>query len=176
MTVPSSCKGGGTVVFLQAMLTLQVLRNDRDALAQALAKRGIDAAPLLDRILALDEDRRHTQKEVDDLKAQAERGEPRDRRALQVRQERTRPKPRRAGMVSALKEKIHVVGRAPEIASSNSRRRRCSNCPTARTKACPAGHSPTPTTKWSQKKATKPQLHGEMAHVPHWELADRYKL
>ena len=70
MTVPSSCKGGGTVVFLQAMLTLQVLRNDRDALAQALAKRGIDAVPMLDRILALDEDRRHTQKEVDDLKAQ----------------------------------------------------------------------------------------------------------
>ena len=52
------------------MLTLQALRHDRDAIQSALAKRGLDAAPLLDRILDLDLQRRTTQKEVDDLKAQ----------------------------------------------------------------------------------------------------------
>ena len=52
------------------MLTLQVLRNERAALEAALTKRGLDAAPILNRILDLDLDRRTTQKEVDDLKAQ----------------------------------------------------------------------------------------------------------
>ena len=39
------------------MLTLQALRNDRTALQAALKKRGLDAAPLLDRILDLDLER-----------------------------------------------------------------------------------------------------------------------
>ena len=52
------------------MLTLQALRHDRPAIEAALAKRGLDAAPLLDQILELDLQRRTTQKEVDDLKAE----------------------------------------------------------------------------------------------------------
>ena len=52
------------------MLTLQALRHDRPAVEAALAKRGLDAAPLLDQILELDLQRRTTQKEVDDLKAE----------------------------------------------------------------------------------------------------------
>ena len=52
------------------MLTLQALRHDRPAVEAALSKRGLDAAPLLDQILELDLQRRTTQKEVDDLKAE----------------------------------------------------------------------------------------------------------
>ena len=40
------------------MLTLQALRHNRPAVEAALAKRGLDAAPLLDQILELDLQRR----------------------------------------------------------------------------------------------------------------------
>lgn len=37
------------------MLPLQTLREDVDRIAEALAKRGLDARPMLDEILDLDE-------------------------------------------------------------------------------------------------------------------------
>ena len=36
------------------MLTLQALRHDRPAIETALAKRGLDASPLLDQILDIE--------------------------------------------------------------------------------------------------------------------------
>ena len=89
------------------MLTLQVLRNDRDALEQALSKRGIDAAPMLNRILALDEERRHTQKEVDDLKAE-QNAASREIGELFKSGKKEEAEARRTEM-GALKEKIHVL-------------------------------------------------------------------
>jgi len=170
MTVPSSCKGGGTVVFLQAMLTLQVLRNDRDALAQALAKRGIDAAPMLDRILSLDEERRHTQKEVDDLKAQ-QNAASREIGELFKSGKKDEAEQRRADM-GALKEKIHALDEQQKslIEQQESALLELPNRPHD---SVPAGQSDADNEVVSEE-GNKPEL-GDSA-VPHWDLADRYKL
>ena len=53
------------------MLTLTNLRERRDSVITCLAKRGIDAAESVDRILSLDLDRRGIQKELDDTLAQS---------------------------------------------------------------------------------------------------------
>jgi len=53
------------------MLTLTNLRERRDRVITSLAKRGIDATENVDRILALDLDRRGIQKELDDTLAQS---------------------------------------------------------------------------------------------------------
>jgi len=170
MTVPSSCKGGGTVVFLQAMLTLQVLRNDRDALAQALAKRGIDAAPLLDRILALDEDRRHTQKEVDDLKAQ-QNAASREIGELFKSGKKDEAEQRRAEM-GALKEKIQVLD-DQQKKLVEQQEAALLELPNRPHESVPSGQSDADNEVVSEE-GTKPEL-GDSA-VPHWELADRFKL
>ena len=47
------------------MLTLQQIRNDKDGLREALSKRGIDAGPVLEEALRLDEERRSLQTELD---------------------------------------------------------------------------------------------------------------
>ena len=170
MTVPSSCKGGGTVVFLQAMLTLQVLRNDRDALAQALAKRGIDAVPMLDRILALDEDRRHTQKEVDDLKAQ-QNAASRAIGELFKSGKKDEAEQRRAEM-GALKEKIQALDEQQKTLIEQQEAALL-ELPNRPHNSVPAGQSDADNEVVSEE-GTKPEL-GESA-VPHWDLADRYKL
>ena len=168
--MPSSCKGGGTVVFLQAMLTLQVLRNDRDALAQALTKRGIDAAPMLDRILSLDEERRHTQKEVDDLKAQ-QNAASREIGELFKSGKKDEAEQRRAEM-GALKEKIQVLDDQQKklIEQQEAALLELPNRPH---ESVPSGQSDADNEVVSEEGA-KPEL-GDSA-VPHWELADRYKL
>ncbi len=170
MTVPSSCKGGGTVVFLQAMLTLQVLRNDRDALAQALAKRGIDAVPMLDRILALDEDRRHTQKEVDDLKAQ-QNAASRAIGELFKSGKKDEAEQRRAEM-GALKEKIQALDEQQKTLIEQQEAALL-ELPNRPHNSVPAGQSDADNEVVSEE-GTKPEL-AESA-VPHWDLADRYKL
>jgi len=52
------------------MLQLQYIREQKEAIAKALDKRGIEAEPLLDQILDLDLNRRQTQALVDESSAQ----------------------------------------------------------------------------------------------------------
>ncbi|MEG1623217.1 MAG: serine--tRNA ligase [Alistipes sp.] len=52
------------------MLTLKQLRDDREAAIHKLAKKGFDAAPVIDRIYALDDHRKAIQKELDDCLAE----------------------------------------------------------------------------------------------------------
>ncbi len=47
------------------MLTLKQLRDDREAAIRKLAKKGVDAAPILDKIEALDDKRKALQTELD---------------------------------------------------------------------------------------------------------------
>ncbi|MEM7379842.1 MAG: serine--tRNA ligase [Bacteroidota bacterium] len=51
------------------MLQLQAIRERKDDLAEALKKRNLDAAPLLDSVLQLDEERRSVQAELDNTLA-----------------------------------------------------------------------------------------------------------
>ncbi len=53
------------------MLQLQRIREDKDALIKALQKRNLDAAPLLESVLQLDEQRRSTQTELDNTLAES---------------------------------------------------------------------------------------------------------
>lgn len=53
------------------MLTLSALREQRDAVIAALAKRGLDAAETIDGILAADAERRATQTRLDGLLAES---------------------------------------------------------------------------------------------------------
>lgn len=51
------------------MLTIKQLRDDKEAAIRKLAKKGVDAAPLLDRIEELDDRRKALQTELDDTLA-----------------------------------------------------------------------------------------------------------
>lgn len=53
------------------MLQLQAIRENSEAIAKALAKRNLDAGPLLGKVLQLDEKRRATQANLDALLAEA---------------------------------------------------------------------------------------------------------
>ena len=52
------------------MLTLKQLRDDREAAIRKLAKKGVDAAPVLDRIEMLDDRRKALQTELDNCLAE----------------------------------------------------------------------------------------------------------
>ncbi|MDE5906167.1 MAG: serine--tRNA ligase, partial [Alistipes sp.] len=47
------------------MLTIKQIRDDREAAVRRLAKKGVDAAPVIDRILTLDDRRKAIQAELD---------------------------------------------------------------------------------------------------------------
>ena len=47
------------------MLTLKQLRDDKDAAVRRLAKKGVDAAPVIARIEELDDERKAIQAELD---------------------------------------------------------------------------------------------------------------
>ena len=53
------------------MLQLQVVREEKDKIIAALQKRNIDAAPLLEKVLQLDEKRRTTQSLLDNTLAES---------------------------------------------------------------------------------------------------------
>jgi seryl-tRNA synthetase len=53
------------------MLTLTYLRERRDSVISSLAKRGLDVAQSVDRVIALDAERRGVQKELDDTLAES---------------------------------------------------------------------------------------------------------
>ena len=55
------------------MLTLKQLRDDREAAIKKLAKKGVDAAPVLDKIEALDDKRKALQVELDNCLAEQNR-------------------------------------------------------------------------------------------------------
>ena len=55
------------------MLTLQQLRGDKEAAVRRLAKKGVDAAPIIDRIEELDDKRKSIQNELDSCLAEQNR-------------------------------------------------------------------------------------------------------
>ena len=53
------------------MLQVQLIREHKEFYLEALTKRGVDAAEIFDRVLALDEKRRATQTALDETLAQS---------------------------------------------------------------------------------------------------------
>ena len=149
------------------MLTLQVLRNERAALEAALTKRGLDAAPILNRILDLDLDRRTTQKEVDDLKAQ-QNSASQEIGALFKAGKKDEAEARRAQM-GELKQQIHTLDEKQKalVAAQETALLELPNRPHD---SVPAGQSEADNEIVSEE-GNKPTL--DDGAVPHWELADR---
>ena len=152
------------------MLTLQALRHDRPAVEAALAKRGLDAAPLLDQILELDLQRRTTQKEVDDLKAE-QNAASRAIGDLFKAGKKEEAEARRAE-VGSLKERIHALDEKQK-ALIQQQEDALLELPNRPHDSVPSGQSEEDNEVVAEE-GDKPNL-GDNAK-PHWELADQYKL
>lgn len=152
------------------MLTLQALRHDRPAVEAALAKRGIDAAPLLDQILELDLQRRTTQKEVDDLKAE-QNAASRAIGDLFKAGKKEEAEAQRAE-VGSLKERIQALDEKQK-ALIQHQESALLELPNRPHDSVPAGQSEDDNEVVAEE-GTKPDLGG--AAKPHWELADQFKL
>ena len=152
------------------MLTLQALRHDRPAVEAALAKRGLDAAPLLDQILELDLQRRTTQKEVDDLKAE-QNAASRAIGDLFKAGKKEEAEARRAE-VGSLKERIQTLDEKQK-ALMQQQEDALLELPNRPHDSVPSGQSEEDNEVVAEE-GDKPDL-GDSAK-PHWELADQYKL
>ena len=152
------------------MLTLQALRHDRPAIEAALAKRGLDAAPLLDQILELDLQRRATQKEVDDLKAE-QNAASRAIGDLFKAGKKEEAEARRAD-VGSLKERVHALDEKQK-ALIQQQEEALLELPNRPHDSVPAGQSEEDN-EIVAEEGDKPDLGGNAK--PHWELADQYKL
>ena len=152
------------------MLTLQALRHDRPAVEAALAKRGLDAAPLLDQILELDLQRRTTQKEVDDLKAE-QNAASRAIGDLFKAGKKEEAEARRAE-VGSLKERIQTLDEKQK-SLMQQQEDALLELPNRPHDSGPSGQSEEDNEVVAEE-GDKPNL-GDSAK-PHWELADQYKL
>ena len=152
------------------MLTLQALRHDRPAVEAALAKRGLDAAPLLDQILELDLQRRTTQKEVDDLKAE-QNAASRAIGDLFKAGKKEEAEAQRAE-VGSLKERIQTLDEKQK-ALMQQQEGALLELPNRPHDSVPSGQSEEDNEVVAEE-GDKPDL-GDSAK-PHWELADQYKL
>ena len=152
------------------MLTLQALRHDRPAVEAALAKRGLDAAPLLDQILELDLQRRTTQKEVDDLKAE-QNAASRAIGDLFKAGKKEEAEARRAE-VGSLKERIQTLDEQQK-SLTQQQEDALLELPNRPHDSVPSGQSEEDNEVVAEE-GDKPNL--DDSAKPHWELADQYKL
>ncbi len=152
------------------MLTLQALRHDRPAVEAALAKRGLDAAPLLDQILELYLQRRTTHKEVDDLKAE-QNAASRAIGDLFKAGKKEEAEARRAE-VGSLKERIQTLDEKQK-SLMQQQEDALLELPNRPHDSVPSGQSEEDNEVVAEE-GDKPNL-GDSAK-PHWELADQYKL
>ncbi len=152
------------------MLPLQTIREEADRLAQALAKRGLDARPMLDEILNLDERRRSLQLQLDNTLAEANRlskeignlfksGKAAEAQALKEESARLKETSRTLG------ESLAEAGEALQQALYQ--------LPNAPHESVPAGKDAADNEVVHQG-GDIPEL-GEGA-LPHWELAKKYDL
>ena len=152
------------------MLTLQALRHDRPAIETALAKRGLDASALLDHILEIDLQRRSTQKEVDDLKAEQNEAS-REIGTLFKSGKKEEAEARRAE-VGALKERIQALDEKQKTLIQEQETALL-ELPNRPHDSVPSGQSEADN-EIVAEEGEKPNLHGDAK--PHWELADQYQL
>lgn len=149
---------------------MQTLREDVDRIAEALAKRGLDARPMLDEILELDERRRSLQLQLDNTLAEANRlskeignlfktGKAAEAQALKDESARLKETSKTLGeslneAAEALQQALYQVPNTPH-------------------ESVPAGKDATANQE-VHRSGDHPQL-GAGA-LPHWELAKKYDL
>lgn len=152
------------------MLQVQLIREHKEFYLEALTKRGVDAAEIFDRVLALDEKRRATQTALDETLAQSnsfskeigllfKNGEP--KKAALLKEKTTQLKERSKALQEEMNELALVLQQElwtlPNIPHSS----------------VPAGQDEQANEVIFSEGAI-PKLHQEA--VPHWELAKTYDL
>ncbi len=152
------------------MLTIATIRQERDQLVEDYKRRNLDVSELLDQIVALDESRRATQKDLDALLAKSNEiskkigelfksGKHEEGNAL--RQESASDK----DIIAALKEQMN--------ANENSITQLLYQIPNRPHSSVPQGKSDEDNVEMD-RFGTIPELHeGAQAH---WDLASKYQL
>ena len=152
------------------MLTLHRIREEKDKLVQALGKRQLEARPLLDKVIGLDESRRALQTELDATLAEA------NKLSKEIGQLFKSGEVEKANTLKAqtadLKEKSKELGEQLQTAESQLQEE-LYQLPNAPHSSVPAGNSEEDNEEVFQKGEV-PELHGEA--LPHWELAKKYDL
>lgn len=152
------------------MLTLHRIREEKEKLVQALGKRQLEAEPLLDKVLGLDESRRALQTELDATLAEA------NKLSKDIGQLFKSGEVEKANTLKAqtadLKEKSKELGEQLQAAESQLQGE-LYQLPNAPHSSVPAGNSEEDNEEVFQKGEV-PELHGEA--LPHWELAKKYDL
>ncbi len=152
------------------MLSLSTLRSQPEAVVAALAKRNLDAKPAVDALLALNEQRRSIQTETETLQAEANRlakeigGLMRDGRAQEADSIKAR--------TTEIKGRIQLLAAELEQLEGQEREQllRLPNMP----------HTSVPAGKSAEDNVVVAEWNPEWSlaadAVPHWDLAERYKL
>lgn len=152
------------------MLQLQAIRNDKENLAKALAKRNIDAGPMLDDVLEKDEARRKLQAELDALLAESnsisksigmlyKQGKAEEANAMKEKS-------------ASLKEKSKSLSEALNEAAA-SLEQALYQIPNAPHESVPAGAEESDNEEIF-REGDVPEL--DENALPHWELAKKYDL
>ncbi len=152
------------------MLQLQAIREKKDEIVAALKKRNIDAGPLLNKVLFIDEKRRATQTDLDAVLAEG------NSLSREIGALFKNGKQEEAGTLKArsivLKEEAKKMG---DVLSSVSRdlEETLYQIPNVPHLSVPQGNKPEDNVEIF-REGKIPDL-GKNA-VPHWELADKYDL
>lgn len=152
------------------MLTIQSLREDKDRVIQALSKRHVDATSDIEQVLEWDAARRQTQANLDDLLAQSnalsreigglmregkkEAAEAVKGKTAEMREQTTDLKHRMHELEASIQDVLCTIP----------------NTPHADVVAGKSAEDNIETARWGEI----PTLHA--GAMPHWELADRFKL
>jgi len=152
------------------MLTLQTLRNDRDELIAAYKSRNLDVTEAVDSILALDTERRKTQKQLDDLKHEQNQAS-REIGDLFKSGHRAEAEEKKAAM-GDIKERIQALDVALRGLASQQVDGLL-ELPNRPHESVPMGKSEQDNVVLSEE-GNRPDL-GEDARS-HWELCEQYKL
>lgn len=152
------------------MLQLKYLRENKEAVLKALEKRNFDGAELIDQIIELDEVRRKTQTELDQLLAEA------NSLAKEIGQlfkngeaEKAQTLKERSASIKTSSKKLQELLHDSEI-QTRSLRLQIPNTPKD---IVPAGTSEEDNVE-TERGGTIPTLGSEA--LPHWELAKKYNL
>lgn len=152
------------------MLTLTTLRNHRERVIHALAKRNFDAKDAIDGILSLDSDRRQTQAKLDDLLAQSNAlskqigGLMREGKKQEAEEIKAQTGDLKA-QIPGLRDQMHAL-------ESSIQEALC-QIPNAPCSLVAAGNSEADNEIVSEGGVPADLPHGAM---PHWEIADKFGL
>ncbi len=152
------------------MLRLQAIRNSKDKIIEALKKRNIDGAPLVENVLRLDEKRRSTQTRLDNILAESNKiskeigelfksGKGQEANVLKER-------------TGALKDESKKLGEDLNIATEELQTL-LYQIPNVPHSSVPAGSSEEDNEEVF-KEGEIPTLNTDA--LPHWELAKKYDI